>query len=381
MLVYPHNFLDRNMGTNIRVYSLAKVLRERGYALDLYACRNMFSSFDRWDEMNAEERLVDKCYLYDFRQTQRYRKKNRLKSRVNKLLRREELETWVTPCMLSQFRQIVSSTSYDYIVMFYAYTAELLSPAHYAGNACKVYFMEDFLSMNQYAAGASKRIGPMLDSELTRVGYFDKIACISWDEKIFFEKLLTDKRFYFLPHVIEESGKGLAKTVRSKKVLFVGAVNVFNIEGVQWFLKEVYPRLDAGADITIAGKVTDCIGSVSLPNVHVKGYVESLDDLYAEADVVICPLRNGTGMKIKVVEAMSHGIPVVCTSRGVDGLPDKTRNGCLVSDTAEGFAANINRLLTDNAFYKECQENVRRYFSEVLDWSVNKETISEIFRR
>ena len=104
LLVYPHNFLDRNMGTNIRVYSLAKVLRERGYDLDLYACRNMFSSFDRWDEMNAEEKLVGKLDLYDFRQTQRYQKKC-LKNRVNRLLRREELETWVTPCMLNQFRQ------------------------------------------------------------------------------------------------------------------------------------------------------------------------------------------------------------------------------------------------------------------------------------
>ena len=378
LLVYPHNFLDRNMGTNIRVYSLAKVLRERGYDLDLYACRNMFSSFDRWDEMNAEEKLVDKLYLYDFRQTQRYQKKC-LKNRVNRLLWREELETWVTPCMLNQFRQIVSSASYNYIVMFYAYTAELLSPAHYVGDACKVYFMEDFLSMNQYAAGTFKCIGSMLDSELKRVGYFDKIVCISWDEKILFEKLLADKRFYFLPHIIERNGKCSPKKIRTKKVLFVGAVNAFNIEGVKWFLREVYPLVDVETDITIAGKVTDCIEPMNLPNVHVKGYVESLESLYAETDVVICPLLNGTGMKIKVIEAMSHGLPVVCTSRGVDGLPDKTRNGCIVSDTAKGFADSINRLLTDAVFYKECQENVCRYFSDVLDWSVNKETISEIF--
>ena len=224
LLVYPHNFLDRNMGTNIRVYSLAKVLRERGYDLDLYACRNMFSSFDRWDEMNAEEKLVGKLYLYDFRQTQRYQKKC-LKNRVNRLLRREELETWVTPCMLNQFRQIVSSASYNYIVMFYAYTAELLSPAHYAGGACKVYFMEDFLSMNQYAAGTFKCIGSMLDSELKRVGYFDKIACISWDEKILFEKLLADKRFYFLPHIIERNGKCSPKKIRTKKKAITALVD------------------------------------------------------------------------------------------------------------------------------------------------------------
>ena len=85
-------------------------------------------------------------------------------------------------------------------------------------------------------------------------------------------------------------------------------------------------------------------------------------------------------MKIKVVEAMSYGIPVVCTSRGVDGLPDKTRNGCLVADDAAAFAGHINRLVCDTVFYKQCQQQVKDYFSTTLDWSRHKDTLLHLFR-
>ena len=64
-------------------------------------------------------------------------------------------------------------------------------------------------------------------------------------------------------------------------------------------------------------------------------------------------MLTGTGVKVKVVEALAHGLPVVCTTRGVDGLPNKTLNGCLVTDDAAQFAQNIVDLLTDASFYNQ----------------------------
>jgi len=53
------------------------------------------------------------------------------------------------------------------------------------------------------------------------------------------------------------------------------------------------------------------------------------------------------------VEALAYGLPVVCTTRGVDGLPNKINNGCLVSDSPDGFAGNIMSLLQDPELYRK----------------------------
>ena len=67
-------------------------------------------------------------------------------------------------------------------------------------------------------------------------------------------------------------------------------------------------------------------------------------------------MLSGTGIKVKVVEALAAGLPVVCTSRGMDGLPDKIRNGCLVSDEPFEFAKNITALLNDHELYNRQAE-------------------------
>ena len=149
LFVYPHNFLEPNMGTNIRVYSLAKELRAKGFKIDLFAFRNFISKYDRFEDQN-KEKLVNQLYLYDYRNTSSFKRRKGLGKYLNKLFSRGELDNWVTPGMQRQFNEIVSSVEYDYIVMFYAYTAELLSPANYKGTASKVYFMEDLLSVSHF---------------------------------------------------------------------------------------------------------------------------------------------------------------------------------------------------------------------------------------
>lgn len=378
LFVYPHNFLEGNMGTNIRVYFLAKELRSWGYEIDLYAFRNFLSIYDDFDEMNCREKLVDSLYLYDYRETVLFRKRHKTHRYISRVLHNEELENWVTPSMVKQFNEITSSAEYDYIIMFYAYTAELISPSNYRGSSGKIYFMEDLLSVAHFVSGRNKYIGGLLDSEIKRISYFDKIVCISSDEKILFEKLLPNKRFYFLPHLISKknvTGKLVNKVM---KVLFIGYDNEYNIEGMRWFFKNVYSHILVDIELIVVGKVTKYIDG-NYPNLRKIEYVENLHELYLNVDMVICPLQNGTGMKIKVVEAMSYGIPIVCTSRGVDGLPDKNKNGCLVSDTPEGFADAINRLATNTTLYKACQIKINEYFSEILDWAVYEEILPKLF--
>jgi glycosyltransferase involved in cell wall biosynthesis len=86
----------------------------------------------------------------------------------------------------------------------------------------------------------------------------------------------------------------------------------------------------------------------------VRGFVsdEELDMMYAEARVALCPIRFGAGVKLKVVEAMHRGIPVVTTNVGAQGLPEM-RAFCDVVDDDYSLATATLRLLSDNTLWLE----------------------------
>ena len=117
-------------------------------------------------------------------------------------------------------------------------------------------------------------------------------------------------------------------------------------------------------NITIVGKVNNHIDSY--PNVQKISYAEDLTQLYGQSKIVISPMLTGTGLKIKVAEALSFGIPVVCNTRGVDGLINKTENGCLVTDSPQHFAENIHRLLEDEKFYNDISQKAKSYHTNYL---------------
>ncbi len=111
-----------------------------------------------------------------------------------------------------------------------------------------------------------------------------------------------------------------------RHVLFVGAMNrVENEDAATWLLTEIWPRVVAAvpeAHLTIAGARPSTalveLGKAS-QGVSVTGYVQSLDDLYDDALVLVVPLRAGAGVKFKTIEGLLHGCAVVATSIGAEG--------------------------------------------------------------
>jgi polysaccharide biosynthesis protein PslH len=111
-------------------------------------------------------------------------------------------------------------------------------------------------------------------------------------------------------------------------LLFVGRLDwPPNREGLSWFLKEVWPSLVQGSSkrpytLTIAGSGNKSWLNefTSLENVTIKGFVESLDELYHSTCASILPLFYGSGTRVKAIEASRFGRPCVSTALGVEGL-------------------------------------------------------------
>jgi glycosyltransferase involved in cell wall biosynthesis len=129
-----------------------------------------------------------------------------------------------------------------------------------------------------------------------------------------------------------------------------------NADGLRWFARSVLPHALAALpwlEVRVTGADPPpsllCLAS---PALRFVGDVD-LDQLHDEARVTIVPLRVGAGVKLKVVDALEAGVPVVATSIGAEGLPAAVREAIDVADEPAAFAAAMVRLLTDPGWWEE----------------------------
>jgi GT2 family glycosyltransferase/ubiquinone/menaquinone biosynthesis C-methylase UbiE/glycosyltransferase involved in cell wall biosynthesis len=142
-------------------------------------------------------------------------------------------------------------------------------------------------------------------------------------------------------------------------MLFVGGFrHKPNEDAALWLAREIMRALRRRVpDVSLAiigSNPTPAVLALAGEGVEVRGFVpdEELDAAYATARVALCPLRYGAGVKLKVVEAMHRGVPVVTTPVGAQGLPGLSAV-CDIANTAEALAEAAARLLTDDAHWLE----------------------------
>ena len=390
LVIYPNNFLQGAMGTNNRIAQLVQLFKEIGFEIDFFSFENWSSdsNFKNFNTQNKDS-IIHKLFLFDFKCNDDGNHHSGLVGRIlqkvrNRLKKKEPkkyLHDWAPAKVQDYFSDILSKNNYDVIAMFYTYLATLFENRDI--HAKKVYFMEDSMFLQQYSWSTNSLerhnlLGMLLNEELTRMRVFDEVFCISNDERIMYEKL-TGKDMHFLPHLLPESFAPVATPIEKRRwdVYFIGFNNPFNVEGLAWFLREVYPNLDKNLRIVLVGSATNQI-EVSYVNIDIIPFAPDLDEIYNNVKVAICPMFRGTGMKIKVVEAMAKGLPVVCNERGVDGLPDKTLCGCLVTQNAQEFARYINELCSNVDFYVKQSAAILDYYRKVFDRNKYKKMLENL---
>ena len=125
-----------------------------------------------------------------------------------------------------------------------------------------------------------------------------------------------------------------------------------NVDGVLWFVREVWPLMQARGfrdRFIIAGaKITREIADLASDQIKVIGYVEDLCQLFGACRLSIAPLRYGAGIKGKIVTSLSLGVPVVATSIAAEGMSLRSDDEIIVADSPEAMASQIIRI-HDNA--------------------------------
>jgi GT2 family glycosyltransferase/glycosyltransferase involved in cell wall biosynthesis len=124
-----------------------------------------------------------------------------------------------------------------------------------------------------------------------------------------------------------------------------------NADGLRWFADEVLPLVRQAipwvrVQVTGANPPADLLAWAD-PNLCFTGHVADLASFYGQARVVIAPIRFGAGVKVKTIQALQHGVPVVSTGCGAEGIDTHGLDAITLADDAEGFAAGVVTLLTD----------------------------------
>jgi O-antigen biosynthesis protein len=129
-----------------------------------------------------------------------------------------------------------------------------------------------------------------------------------------------------------------------------------NVDAAIWLVRDILPRIRAqypNLSLSLVGShPTAAVTALAGDGIEVTGLVseEELARRYATARVAVCPLRFGAGVKFKVVEAMYHGLPLVTTPVGAQGL-EGIEAVCDVVDSDQAIAAAVIRLIADDALW------------------------------
>ena len=410
LLVFHNNFLNNAIGCNSYIFQIAKHLKRENCTVHLFSCTNIWNNFDNFEELNGSLKLIDKLFLFEpsagnVSKESDYKTVSKPDCRIsifgkhiltisNKdyivVENSNVLETyfgWIHKDTVEFFQRIIVENSYDCINVHYLQMAELFRFVQAPKSTKLIYSAQDALyMMDGYLTGGVPRMLDVMPKELEIMSYFDEVLCISNDEKLFFQRLLPHKVFRHYPHAIE--AKVLPRISKDIDVLFLGFMNPHNRDGLIWFIDCVMPYLNLTAKVVVCGKVwlslekeaPEYLERASKAGIDRIDFADDLDSLFARTRLTVCPLRSGTGMKIKTIDSLARGIPVVSTSWGVDGFADKNNNGCLVSDSPREFAHYVDRLLSDQLYYSECAERACEYFEKYLSFTANQGTLDRAFQ-
>jgi glycosyltransferase involved in cell wall biosynthesis len=159
-----------------------------------------------------------------------------------------------------------------------------------------------------------------------------------------------------------------------------------NAEAVRWFRDAIWPIVqadDARATFDVVGPrpPADLVDwGAQDPRVTIHGYVEDVAALYADAAVFVVPLRSGSGVRVKVLEAMAAGVPVVSTSIGIEGLEVMPGEHLLVADDPTAFAGHVLDLLSSHERRQAFANAGRRRVLERYDWRVCCQPLLGVYR-
>ena len=167
-------------------------------------------------------------------------------------------------------------------------------------------------------------------------------------------------------------------------LLFVASMDYHaNIDGILWFVTTAWPALQQRFAESQTGNRSAAIprpdsGPFQGPDIIVTGTVPDVRPYYADASAVLVPLRTGSGTRLKILEAMAAGVPVISTPLGAEGIDVNPGKDILLTATPEQFIESIERILKTPELSQSIAAAARQLMQERYDWPMIGERLFAI---
>lgn len=187
--------------------------------------------------------------------------------------------------------------------------------------------------------------------ELEHINDFDGVVCITQEDADYFRSNGCRRPIMVLPMGVKVDAQPPCE-VDPTALFHIGAMDWMpNQEGVEWLIAKVWPlihQVSPTAHLHLAGrKMPDRMRNWNVEGVTVEGEVADAKSFMADKQISIVPLLSGSGMRVKIIEAMSMGKTVVSTRIGAQGIDYTDGVDLLIADSPEDFARQVSRCIED----------------------------------
>lgn len=209
-------------------------------------------------------------------------------------------------------------------------------------------------------------------AEILYSGLYDKVIFVSDVETSYINKIIPNKAVT-IPVGINTSNvdKRVAKAEKNT-LTFVGNLNVAaNVDSLRWIISDILPLVKHPVRFMVIGKCPDSVRDEYKDNNHIvfTGRVVNLAEYVQKGQLFLSPLLYGTGIKTKILEAMSMGVPVVTNQVGAEGINAENGSEIMIADSEKDIAEIVDKILDNQTIAEKIADKARLLAESKYSWN------------
>lgn len=367
IVFFPHTPYPPRWGAHKRCLEMLSGLREVGYEVTLTIIGS--NRFRRAKQERSSIQYLKANYVADV-QVYKMSIPDRgitasLKKFYNLLKRQPPLNSalYTPPGARRWFGQVFHKILPNLVLINYATWNNLLDYCTF-DNTLRIIDMHDLITLNQKMCQILNRYkpnGPLFNADKTDSRVFVEDFFDKFDLSVSPEEFNIYDRYEYTIAINSKEAHIVKKNTQKTKVLlipmthqpcyitnrytgpayFLMGPNSFNIQGYLYFIVKVLPKIQKKIPsfiLHVTGHHYFNKGFSPINGVFMKGFTPDLKTIYETAKFVVCPIFGGTGQKVKIVEAMAYGVPVIALRAAAEGSPLIHSVNGLVAENADEFA-------------------------------------------
>jgi len=354
-------------GNSRRIYNVVKLMKALNYHVDF-----LYHSFEKNDNEKEMREFLGENHYYFCRthiDKDSWFYKNSKGIFIERFAPPYSIDVKYLKEVEKKVKKLLAKDSYDVLWLEYPHQSKILE--NIDDSIVKIIDTHDKFAYRNYKMFpfTHKTVDYSLSfrGERKVLSRADYVIAIQEEEKRYFERLLKGKPTKAVTiGDTHELVKNKEQINDNYNICFIGSAYEPNIDAINWFIKNVFPLIKKeipACKLVIAGNVCDKIKKVNVENIELLGRVKDVDSVYSNCRVAINPVRAGTGLNIKSIEAVAHCKPLVSTGVGAKGIVFEKPVVAVANDNRE-FAKKVIAFLKNSFLCQQYRSNCINYIKE-----------------